>query len=150
MRGLIRWTPTGSEQRSQNGIAVRRSLEDLLAFVTARAMYLTVHATPEECLLRDAFLGARPQWCFQYPIVLKGARAKAFPLIFDFYCPSLKLAIELDGRQHEKHKGHDARRDRACRFNGIEVMRFTNKCIHKDLEAVLEEINDVVRGRTHD
>ena len=50
------------------------------------------------------------------------------PYILDFYCPFLKLAIELDAYNHYTDSGyqHDSERDCYLSKLGIEVMRFEN------------------------
>ena len=62
--------------------------------------------------------------------------------IADFYCHDAKLVIECDGTPHDKpaRVKHDARRDVYLRSQGLKVLRFTNKRILRDTEAVLKEI----------
>ena len=45
--------------------------------------------------------------------------------ILDFYCPSEKLAIELDGQHHftEAGKAYDKQRDDYLKNQGIKVLR---------------------------
>lgn len=44
----------------------------------------------------------------------------------DFYSPSLKIAIEIDGKQHISQKGmaDDAQRDKLLKQRGIKILRF--------------------------
>lgn len=64
------------------------------------------------------------------------------PYILDFYCASLKLAIELDGSQHYTPQGQqdDAARTKYLNSLGIEVLRFSNGDITYRFEAVMEVI----------
>jgi very-short-patch-repair endonuclease len=64
------------------------------------------------------------------------------PFVLDFYCPALRLAIELDGGQHTeaKHEARDARRDRWLNECGVTVMRFWNSDITQNIAGVLEVI----------
>ncbi len=67
----------------------------------------------------------------------------AGPYILDFYCPSKKLAIELDGGQH-MHKEIQEYDNERTLFLGdldIEVVRFWNAQIHKDLDTVCSKIS---------
>ena len=49
--------------------------------------------------------------------------------IVDFYAPSAKLIIEVDGGQHfeEHHKQRDDERDRFMEMQGFKVLRFSNR-----------------------
>ena len=60
--------------------------------------------------------------------------------ILDFYCPDLKLAIEVDGPVHEQQKAKDEVRDARLSEDGICVLRFQNHEIFTDLENVLVRI----------
>ena len=62
--------------------------------------------------------------------------------IADFYCPELKLVIEVDGGQHYSAEGResDRMRDAYLTGAGITVVRFSDGDVLTKLEAVLEEI----------
>ena len=62
--------------------------------------------------------------------------------ILDFYCPSEKLAIELDGARHFTELGlkEDESRDKELQRLGIRVLRFENEDVFKATNAVLEKI----------
>jgi very-short-patch-repair endonuclease len=64
--------------------------------------------------------------------------------IVDFYCPSEKLAIELDGQVHSNSVAEyfDHERDQALNELGIKVLRFENKEVFDHLNAVLQEISN--------
>ena len=63
--------------------------------------------------------------------------------IVDFYCPSAKLAIELDGEVHEYDKVNkkDVEKVRYIESIGIKVLRFENKYIFTNLDDVVDEIS---------
>ena len=69
--------------------------------------------------------------------------------IVDFYCPAAKLVIELDGSQHfeAEHQAKDQARDAALEGLGLHVLRFDSRQVMLETDAVLEVIDDVVRGR---
>jgi very-short-patch-repair endonuclease len=46
--------------------------------------------------------------------------------ILDFYCPTLRLGIEVDGYVHDDRKEYDWDRDNALARHGIEVHRYSN------------------------
>lgn len=62
--------------------------------------------------------------------------------IADFYCPSLKLVIELDGSQHFTEEGleYDKIREDFMKSLGIKTLRFNNNDVMNNIEGVLEEI----------
>ncbi len=62
--------------------------------------------------------------------------------IVDFYCPKVKLIIELDGGQHYTEEGieKDKARDNDLQKQGFRVLRFSDREIFKQLDGVLEKI----------
>ena len=46
------------------------------------------------------------------------------PYILDFYCPKLKLAIEIDGVSHDDQRDRDQDRQSWLESNGLTVLRF--------------------------
>ena len=83
---------------------------------------------------------------------LRGHQAKFYRqkvignYIVDFYCPSAKLVIELDGSQHYESAGimRDSERSDYLNSLGISVMRFTNRDIHERFRGVCEAIDRYV------
>ena len=62
--------------------------------------------------------------------------------VVDFYCPKLKLAIEVDGDSHfgEEQIKYDIVRQEIIESFDIQVLRFTNDEIYGNLNEVIEEI----------
>ena len=62
--------------------------------------------------------------------------------IVDFYCPSAKLIVELDGGQHYTEEGvnRDQIRDNYLENFGFSVLRFSDREVFKNIEGVLERI----------
>jgi very-short-patch-repair endonuclease len=60
----------------------------------------------------------------------------------DFYCPALKLVIEVDGDAHDMgdNPERDVRRDTWMQGQGLRVMRFTASDVMKDLQSVVSAI----------
>jgi very-short-patch-repair endonuclease len=74
--------------------------------------------------------------------------------IVDFYCAELRLAVEIDGDSHAAAVEYDAARSGALNALGIQVIRYTNDDVMKNLEGVyddllrgVEQIRDGVTGR---
>lgn len=67
--------------------------------------------------------------------------------IIDFYCPALKLAVEVDG---DVHLGYvrsvkDELRQEKLELMGIKFLRFANDEIYGDMANVLEKIEKQVK-----
>jgi very-short-patch-repair endonuclease len=62
--------------------------------------------------------------------------------VLDFYCPSEKVAIELDGEGHYYALQHirDMERDRFLRRFGIKVLRFENRAVFDEPIWMIEQI----------
>lgn len=62
--------------------------------------------------------------------------------IVDFYCHPLKLGIEVDGGIHltKEQQEYDVGRTGELNYWGIEVVRFSNEQIEKDIKKVFEKI----------
>ena len=64
------------------------------------------------------------------------------PFIADFYCPSERLLVELDGTSHDNPttSANDGLRDEFMNAKNIRVLRIENKSILDDLPGVLDLI----------
>jgi len=95
---------------------------------------LRKNMTPQERKLWYEFLrDVRPRFYRQRPL-------KNF--IVDFYCPSCKLAIEVDGSQHFAADGveKDACRTAILKAQGVTVLRVSNLDVRQNFAAVCQEI----------
>jgi very-short-patch-repair endonuclease len=73
----------------------------------------------------------------------------AGPIVVDFYCPQLRLSIELDGSQHQASEVRDARRTAWLRQCGVTELRFWNNDVTQNLTGVLEMILETAAGLRH-
>jgi len=66
--------------------------------------------------------------------------------IVDFYCPKVKLVIELDGAQHYEDGAMEYDELRTEYFNsiGLHVSRFTNREVEDCFEAVCQRIEEII------
>lgn len=64
--------------------------------------------------------------------------------VVDFYCPELRLAIEIDGGYHSSPdmKEYDPARQSAVEGLGIKFLRFSNKEVESDLGGVINKIKN--------
>lgn len=62
--------------------------------------------------------------------------------IVDFYCPSAKVIVELDGGQHYTQEGgsRDQIREKYLEGLGFTILRFSDREVFKNIEGVLERI----------
>jgi very-short-patch-repair endonuclease len=110
---------------------------------TARARRLRSQSTPAERRLWGRLRAGQQEAASfrrQHPVG---------PYVLDFYCPELRIAVEVDGGGH----GHfnvahrDARRDAWLGENGVLGLRFWNNEIRENLLGVCETIRLAVLER---
>lgn len=63
--------------------------------------------------------------------------------IVDFYCPQVKLILEIDGGQHyeKENMEKDRIRDEYFQKLGLKVLRFNNIEVLKNIDGVVESVN---------
>jgi len=66
--------------------------------------------------------------------------------IVDFYCPSARLVIEIDGDTHftPKAEHYDLRRTETLLGYGLRVIRFTNSEVLEQFEEVCRKIDEEI------
>ena len=96
--------------------------------------------TPAEKVLWDALKGA----------ALNGLHFRAQHavghFVLDFYCPSCKLVVEVDGGIHVCQQNRDILRTEELERYGYRVIRFHNDAVFDDLDGVLQLILAAARG----
>jgi len=61
--------------------------------------------------------------------------------IVDFYCPKLKLAIEIDGEVHKFQKFRDDERDNILKNKfGLKIIRYKNEEVLNNSERILSDL----------
>ena len=104
------------------------------------AKNLRKNSTPQEKHLWYDFLS-------EYEVRFQ--RQKAIDnFIVDFYCHKAKLAVEIDGSQHDTEQGRkqDAFRTEALKGLGLKVTRFTNRQVDTDFSGVCRAIDSAVKS----
>jgi len=99
--------------------------------------------------LRKNMTPAEKKLWYQYLRTLQFKTYRQRPIdyfIVDFYCPHLKLVIEVDGESHYTNEGQDYDQERTQRLEGygIKVIRFTNQQVLEDFESVCEVIERMI------
>jgi len=67
--------------------------------------------------------------------------------IVDFFCPEVRLIVELDGGQHAERADYDADRTEWLEARGYRVVRYWNPDALRNLEGVLEDLRIRLRER---
>ena len=107
-------------------------------YLLQRARELRKNATRQEQKLWYDFLRTHP---------VKFRRQQQIgPYIADFFCPSARLMIEVDGGGHYEPDGleYDRWRDAYISAQNIRILRFTNTQINQEFSAVCETINRAI------
>ena len=66
--------------------------------------------------------------------------------IVDFYCPAIRLAVEVDGSQHYTKTGLALDRERTAYLTarGVRLARVTNADVYWRMESVIEYLTNIV------
>ncbi len=74
------------------------------------------------------------------------------PFIVDFYCPKLKLVIEIDGGQHNQLENieYDNSRTEYFKSMNILVIRYWNNEVLSSIEGVYDDILNKIGSREKD
>ena len=102
--------------------------KDITHVLVDRAREMRKEPTPEESKLWHLYLKKlKPRFIRQKIIGF---------YIVDFYCPKLKLVIEIDGEQHylEENAVYEKRREEYLKTQGCKILRFYNSDINKNLK----------------
>ena len=67
------------------------------------------------------------------------------PYIVDFYCPALRLVIEVDGESHRERFQRDMERQKDLEEMGLEVLRFTDRMVKQDMSNILRSIESWIK-----
>ena len=70
------------------------------------------------------------------------------PYVLDFYCPEIKLGIELDGAPHFMSGNFgrdDVREEYLLKEHGIKIIRFENRDLFYNSEGVIKSILSVIQ-----
>lgn len=67
--------------------------------------------------------------------------------VVDFYCPKLRIAIELDGAHHDwpEVRAYDERRTQYLQSLGVRVLRFKNREISDEIDKVCLAITQALQ-----
>ena len=103
---------------------------------TLKRKELRKHSTAVECVLWNALKNKQVE-------NLRFRRQHSIgPYIMDFYCPSIKLCIELDGGIHDQpaEQSRDDFRTQYINRQGITILRFSNSAVYYSINNIIESI----------
>ncbi|OGI45724.1 hypothetical protein A2121_01430 [Candidatus Nomurabacteria bacterium GWB1_40_6] len=102
-----------------------------------RRKELRNESTPEEILLWLQLKNSKIGFKFRRQHSIGG-------YIVDFYCPTNRVVIEIDGLQHSKkeNKEYDKIRSKYLESLNIKVLRFTNLEISTETQKVVDKIKE--------
>jgi very-short-patch-repair endonuclease len=70
--------------------------------------------------------------------------------VVDFYCPRLKLVLEIDGDSHEGKEEADKMRQEKLETLGLTVMRFWDLDVKSNVDGAIEQLREWIEAhRTH-
>jgi very-short-patch-repair endonuclease len=66
--------------------------------------------------------------------------------VLDFYCPELRLALEIDGESHDSIEArvHDEARQRSIEEHSIQFLRFRDEEVLGNINGVLKRIAEEI------
>ncbi len=100
-----------------------------------RRKILRNNATPAERRLWSIVKGSKLGMKFR-------RQASIDKYIVDFYCPSHKVVVELDGEVHRQDDQHryDVQRDKNISDLGITILRFENRIVFENPDFIISSI----------
>ena len=100
------------------------------------ARNLRHESTPEEKKVWNALRNRKFLNCkFRRQHVIEG-------FVVDFYSQKLHLAIEIDGKIHNRQKEYDQLRQRLIEEEGIKFIRVTNEEVNKDINILFSKMRE--------
>ena len=67
--------------------------------------------------------------------------------ILDFFCPKLKVGIEIDGESHDEQAGYDEKRTSNLNEIGIKLVRYSNAEVMCNLDGVYLDLEKRIKER---
>ena len=90
-------------------------------------------ATPQEVIIWSRIRNSGIGFKFKRQYSIGG-------YILDFYCPSKRIGIEIDGSQHLQNKEYDKKRTKLFNDLDIKIVRFWNNEVNTNIDGVMQKI----------
>lgn len=65
--------------------------------------------------------------------------------VVDFYCPEHKIAVELDGKIHEKQRDYDGLRQQEIESKFNTIVRVKNEDIKDNCAVLIRKIKEAIQ-----
>jgi len=124
---------------------VPRSPKRCKTSTEAYALHLAKHMTRAEALFWNRLKKRQKTWEYKFL-----PQQVVIGFIPDFYCEALKLAIEIDGKVHDRKdvKRNDKLRTKRLKNVGVTVVRFRNADVFSRVNCLLDLLATVCSGHT--
>jgi very-short-patch-repair endonuclease len=109
-----------------------------------KATEMRNNPTPAEASMWEIL---RRQVYQNFPDYIFYRQSVQYGYILDFYCPRLRLGIEVDGYVHDEQKEYDYYRDNTLARHGIEVHRFSNDEVLYNPQVTAERIYQTLKEK---
>jgi very-short-patch-repair endonuclease len=67
--------------------------------------------------------------------------------VVDFYCPRLKLVLEIDGDSHDGKEEADKIRQDKLESLGLTVMRFWDSDVKNSVDGIIDQLREWIAAR---
>ena len=67
--------------------------------------------------------------------------------ILDFYCPTLRLGVEIDGSIHDDRRRYDRQRDSNLARRRIKVLRYRNEDVFNNPQVLANQLCKVIEDK---
>jgi len=96
-----------------------------------------------EAVRNKRFIGKK--FYRQYPLFYDITGKESF-FVADFYCHQEKLVVELDGIIHKYRLKEDKEREKILNYLGLNIIRFPNDEVLKNLGNVLSKLKVILKN----
>ena len=96
-----------------------------------------------EAVRNKRFIGKK--FYRQYPLFYDITGKESF-FVADFYCHQEKLVVELDGVIHKYRLKEDKEREKILNYLGLNIIRFPNDEVLKNLGNVLSKLKVILKN----
>ena len=68
--------------------------------------------------------------------------------VVDYYCPKLKLVLEIDGDSHDGKEEADRIRQEKLESLGLTVLRFWDTDVKNNVDGIVEQLREWIEAQT--